>query len=117
MPLTAISRAVSASMNDCQLAFVERQPIDIGKAIGQHDQYETCLSSLGSAVVSFFFFNDTATTEIYTLSLHDALPILIPESRPSGRPGSRWALQSPTDTRSPASGPRRHHAVGCSCPG
>src|SRR5256885_13146351 len=26
---------------------------------------------------SFFFFNDTATTEIYTLSLHDALPIYI----------------------------------------
>src|SRR5215216_5710619 len=26
----------------------------------------------------FFFFNDTATTEIYTLSLHDALPILPP---------------------------------------
>src|SRR3712207_7763333 len=26
----------------------------------------------------FFFFNDTATTEIYTLSLHDALPILSP---------------------------------------
>src|SRR6266496_6462517 len=26
-------------------------------------------------VVCFFFFNDTATTEIYTLSLHDALPI------------------------------------------
>src|SRR3712207_7805835 len=28
-------------------------------------------------VLFFFFFNDTATTEIYTLSLHDALPILI----------------------------------------
>src|SRR5256885_12979030 len=28
---------------------------------------------------SFFFFNDTATTEIYTLSLHDALPILTVE--------------------------------------
>src|SRR2546425_12973459 len=27
----------------------------------------------------FFFFNDTATTEIYTLSLHDALPILTTE--------------------------------------
>src|SRR2546430_10179637 len=26
--------------------------------------------------MNFFFFNDTATTEIYTLSLHDALPIL-----------------------------------------
>src|SRR6266853_4085799 len=31
-------------------------------------------------VLFFFFFNDTATTEIYTLSLHDALPIY--ETRP-----------------------------------
>src|SRR3712207_6911868 len=29
-----------------------------------------------SRIRVFFFFNDTATTEIYTLSLHDALPIL-----------------------------------------
>src|SRR3712207_9057820 len=28
-------------------------------------------------IVFFFFFNDTATTEIYTLSLHDALPIYL----------------------------------------
>src|SRR2546426_1601142 len=33
----------------------------------------------------FFFFNDTATTEIYTLSLHDALPILRLEYAPRGR--------------------------------
>src|SRR2546429_3425276 len=33
----------------------------------------------------FFFFNDTATTEIYTLSLHDALPISSAKS-PSGSP-------------------------------
>src|SRR3712207_9373418 len=34
-------------------------------------------------LVLFFFFNDTATTEIYTLSLHDALPIYkgLPRSR------------------------------------
>src|SRR2546422_8925640 len=32
--------------------------------------------SLVMSPSSFFFFNDTATTEIYTLSLHDALPIL-----------------------------------------
>src|SRR2546430_16485654 len=31
--------------------------------------------------VCFFFFNDTATTEIYTLSLHDALPIWLPVRR------------------------------------
>src|SRR6267143_7315112 len=30
---------------------------------------------------SFFFFNDTATTEIYTLSLHDALPICCGRTR------------------------------------
>src|SRR5688572_32950384 len=30
-------------------------------------------------LIYFFFFNDTATTEIYTLSLHDALPIFLEE--------------------------------------
>src|SRR3712207_7898919 len=45
--------------------------------------------------VSFFFFKDTATTEIYTLSLHDALPIWAEECRrrraaaPGGRPALR----------------------------
>src|SRR2546430_17442749 len=33
------------------------------------------ISTLCPCVICFFFFNDTATTEIYTLSLHDALPI------------------------------------------
>src|SRR5438876_5363775 len=33
------------------------------------------LSVVSTLFVFFFFFNDTATTEIYTLSLHDALPI------------------------------------------
>src|SRR5256885_13312105 len=38
----------------------------------------SCISSfyiVCSSLIFFFFFNDTATTEIYTLSLHDALPI------------------------------------------
>src|ERR1022692_3615722 len=37
----------------------------------------TCIEGAGKvpALPPFFFFNDTATTEIYTLSLHDALPI------------------------------------------
>src|SRR5258708_29034633 len=34
-----------------------------------------------SPISSIFFFNDTATTEIYTLSLHDALPISTFDSR------------------------------------
>src|SRR2546427_8689347 len=37
--------------------------------------------------ISFFFFNDTATTEIYTLSLHDALPISTTIPTPSP---ARW---------------------------
>src|SRR2546426_3039933 len=37
----------------------------------------------------FFFFNDTATTEIYTLSLHDALPICTPYGRSPVRTGAR----------------------------
>src|SRR6267154_2284332 len=37
---------------------------------------------------SFFFFNDTATTEIYTLSLHDALPISTTSGMPTKRPRS-----------------------------
>src|SRR2546428_7651854 len=40
-------------------------------------------------IIFFFFFNDTATTEIYTLSLHDALPIChepeVPLLLPEGR--------------------------------
>src|SRR2546429_4545280 len=38
----------------------------------------------------FFFFNDTATTEIYTLSLHDALPISsVPSRRSNSTPSVR----------------------------
>src|SRR5947208_4897876 len=43
----------------------------------------------------FFFFNDTTTTEIYTLSLHDALPI-------SFRASIRPACSAPCSTRSGA---------------
>src|SRR5215204_3037659 len=46
----------------------------------------------------FFFFNDTATTEIYTLSLHDALPI----HRSRVRPPGRWVPSIPYDTREAA---------------
>src|SRR6266511_4537796 len=44
----------------------------------------------------FFFFNDTATTEIYTLSLHDALPIF---PRPWPWPAPRTALPDPREDR------------------
>src|SRR5277367_7101508 len=61
----------------------------------------------------FFFFNDTATTEIYTLSLHDALPICIS--------GFGASPESPA-ARSPSNTPRSeehtselqsHHDLVC----
>src|ERR1043165_4007002 len=48
-----------------------------GVAPGRGDGKRTRLNSRHAALsrMPAFFFNDTATTEIYTLSLHDALPI------------------------------------------
>src|SRR5260370_26244659 len=48
----------------------------------------------GLKICSFFFFNDTATTEIYTLSLHDALPIW--RTSRFSRPTSRQIMSSST---------------------
>src|SRR3712207_8435338 len=45
-----------------------------------------------------FFFNDTATTEIYTLSLHDALPIWTGR-RPSGGTGAPGCAGTPRPRR------------------
>src|SRR2546421_1385662 len=67
------------------------------------------------SALAFFFFNDTATTEIYTLSLHDALPILCrfcgrftrltlfgqePPPSASRRPDQVWMAPLPTSVRS-----------------
>src|SRR2546422_8513136 len=55
-----------------------------------------CLIYVRSIYFFFFFFNDTATTEIYTLSLHDALPISA--SFQPGPPAPRRVLRAPVRT-------------------
>src|SRR5256885_6997584 len=50
-----------------------------------------------STIFIFFFFNDTATTEIYTLSLHDALPIY--QGRHRGRGAHPGRIHSPQNAR------------------
>src|SRR3712207_7383644 len=58
-------------------------------------------------VYSFFFFNDTATTEIYTLSLHDALPIFSRGDAPDRRyrqqlhPPASSEVEMTTETTTP----------------
>src|SRR5260370_37904096 len=51
----------------------------------------------------FFFFNDTATTEIYTLSLHDALPI--------SKPNTTGTIKVPASLRSERCSPSARNAV------
>jgi dimethylargininase len=51
VPLTAITRGVSSSLNDCQLTNKPREPIDIAHARRQHRAYEATLEALGAAVV------------------------------------------------------------------
>src|SRR5947207_3948925 len=50
--LTAITREVSGNINDCELSFHAREPIDVAKAIAQHKAYRDCLAGLGVRVVS-----------------------------------------------------------------
>src|SRR5690606_41043479 len=67
----------------------------------------------------FFFFNDTATTEIYTLSLHDALPIFALigrvrlEAMPLGHHRSRWCPRDRKSTRLNSSHVKISYAVFC----
>src|SRR5688572_31534930 len=57
--------------------------------------------SIFTSTFSFFFFNDTATTEIYTLSLHDALPISpqTPRCSEKGLPVNRHTSSARTTRR------------------
>src|SRR2546426_4153994 len=60
----------------------------------------------------FFFFNDTATTEIYTLSLHDALPICAEGRQPLvwRALDARWIGKRPMQTLDPRGHDRAHRS-------
>src|SRR5438270_7870146 len=63
------------------------------------------VSNLVFFCIYFFFFNDTATTEIYTLSLHDALPI-------SGCAAASWSCRWTTPSESRTKCCRRPETLG-----
>lgn len=50
--LTAITRAVSPALAECELSFIERVAIDMEKARAQHHAYEKALGALGASVIS-----------------------------------------------------------------
>src|SRR5258707_15275072 len=74
--------------------------------------YINLCPSTNRLIFFFFFFNDTATTEIYTLSLHDALPILsrISPATPycCARSKSRTAFASVASERNSLSRSEEH---------
>jgi dimethylargininase len=51
MPLKAIIRDVSASINNCRMSFQSRQSIDVTRAMAQHKAYQNCLAELGLTIV------------------------------------------------------------------
>src|SRR5215216_7008657 len=84
----------------------------------------TCFHLTSSVFFLFFFFNDTATTEIYTLSLHDALPtslgggeVLPPWPSPAGnaavRSGEPRSVRDRKSTRLNSSHQIISYAVFC----
>jgi dimethylargininase len=50
--LTAMTRAVSPALAECELSFIERIPINMDKARAQHHAYEAALATLGARVIS-----------------------------------------------------------------
>src|SRR3712207_7030180 len=80
----------------------------------RHRQRVTSLALLSYVI---FFFNDTATTEIYTLSLHDALPICPLPCAPRGRPRrARGGTRRPTCRSRSARATRRRPSRSAACP-
>src|SRR3712207_7871593 len=69
--------------------------------------YRCMASYFLSVIFLLFFFNDTATTEIYTLSLHDALPIWRRRWRRA------WCTRPATATSSTTPSPSRHCTQSC----
>src|ERR1044072_9043077 len=77
-PYTTLFRSAAISFRRTTPRRPQRpEPGSILRSRPDPDRKSTCLNSSHTDIsrIAYFFFNDTATTEIYTLSLHDALPI------------------------------------------
>jgi dimethylargininase len=86
--LTAITRAVSPSLAQCELSFIPRQPIDLAKAQAQHHTYERLLADLGARVISLLAepdLPDSMFVEDPALVL-DELAVIFPMGAETRRP-------------------------------
>ncbi len=86
--LTAITRAVSPAIVNCELTFVERKPIDLTRAREQHRAYEQLLEKLGARVISLpaeSALPDAMFVEDPAIAL-DELAVILPLGTDSRRP-------------------------------
>jgi dimethylargininase len=84
--LRALTREVGSNFAACELTFLEREPIDVAKAMEQHRAYEACLTELGVHVTSLpadFSFPDGVFVEDPAIVLDEVAIITRPgaESR------------------------------------
>src|ERR1043166_1819518 len=85
----SVVRGVEAHERGPEHGGIERASID-DRLARRSEEHTSELQSRFGISYAVFFFNDTATTEIYTLSLHDALPICRSRCRSSrARSGAR----------------------------
>jgi dimethylargininase len=88
--LTAITRAVSPALANCELLYVSRQPIDLNRAHTQHHAYEALLAKLGAHVISLPAepaLPDSMFVEDPAIVL-DELAVILPLGAESRRPES-----------------------------
>jgi dimethylargininase len=90
MALIAVTRLPSATLPQCELSFLDREPIDVARATTQHALYRQALSDAGAAVVTLppldalpdaVFVEDTAL-------IFDECVVVAPMGAPSRRPES-----------------------------
>src|SRR3990167_5433118 len=101
-PYTTLFRSPVVFAGTKVCAEILHRDRSVCRATRTRDRKSTRLNSSHSQISYsvFFFFNDTATTEIYTLSLHDALPISRSFCRDEGLRGdpAPGSLSLPRDT-------------------
>ena len=94
--MIALTRAVPPSLAECELTHLEREPIDIGRAVEQHRQYEVALQSLGCDVVRL-----PPTPDLPDSIFVEDTAVVLPEIAIITRPGAP-SRRSETETTAKA---------------
>lgn len=96
LSLIAITRGVSPSINNCELTFNAREPIDVGKAIAQHKAYQNLLTELGCEVISLPAEPDLPDAVFVEdpVVVVDEVAVISNMGAPSRRPEARTLVQT-----------------------